>query len=373
MSESMEVQLASRSAVSRRRGFAPSSLAEFAELAKLMVRGGFAPRGMSQDAAVAIVIAGDEIGLGVTQSLQSIQYIQGRPTVYGDGVSALILSSGLLEGRKVEWLGQGDERTCVVTLKRRGVADPFIGSFSVRDAKKAGLANKDNWRQYEERMLYWRAFSFAARDGFADVLRGIAVREEVEDFNFKQEPVATEAKVVEVQADDEPRKEVKKLPAWAQKPSDMLNGGAGEEKAGADLVTEEDEIEEAAAQEPADEKMVSLKRGRGRPAGAKNKPKAPEKDVETKPAGDEKVSAGKDPELDAAVAKAKEVLAPSDTHRASQEQVRLLLQAVETAKKSVSDLKAYLKATYGVSRFDALTDRQCHDAWMHFESMAEPW
>ena len=53
-------------------------------------------------------------------------------------------------------------------------------SFSVADAKKAGLWSKSGpWTQYPRRMLQMRARSFALRDVFADVLKGTYSHEEM--------------------------------------------------------------------------------------------------------------------------------------------------------------------------------------------------
>src|SRR3546814_3344335 len=51
------------------------------------------------------------------------------------------------------------------------------------DAKKAGFAGKQGpWSQYPQRVRQMRARAWAIRDGFADVLKGIGIAEEVGDF-----------------------------------------------------------------------------------------------------------------------------------------------------------------------------------------------
>src|SRR3546814_15720497 len=51
------------------------------------------------------------------------------------------------------------------------------------DAKKAGRAGKQGpWSQYPQRMRQMRARAWAMRDGFAEVLKGIGIAEEVRDF-----------------------------------------------------------------------------------------------------------------------------------------------------------------------------------------------
>jgi hypothetical protein len=50
-------------------------------------------------------------------------------------------------------------------------------------AERAGLTRIEGpWQSYPERMLRMRARSWTMRDGFADVLRGVQLREEVEDY-----------------------------------------------------------------------------------------------------------------------------------------------------------------------------------------------
>ena len=74
-----------------------------------------------------------------------------------------------------------------------------MGEFSVEDAKRAKLWGKSGpWQQYPERMLLWRARSFAF-DLFSDALCGLYLKEELEsstDFNEKPPTQTPEYKVV---------------------------------------------------------------------------------------------------------------------------------------------------------------------------------
>jgi hypothetical protein len=58
-----------------------------------------------------------------------------------------------------------------------------ISKYSVEDAKRAGLWNKQGpWTQYPKRMLQMRARGFALRDAFPDVLKGLITVEEAQDY-----------------------------------------------------------------------------------------------------------------------------------------------------------------------------------------------
>jgi hypothetical protein len=81
------------------------------------------------------------------------------------------------------------------TIKRKG-EEPHTSTFSVEDAKKAGLLGKQGpWTQYPKRMLQMRARGFALRDKFSDALKGLIVKEEAQDYVLKD--------VVQAKADDE--------------------------------------------------------------------------------------------------------------------------------------------------------------------------
>jgi hypothetical protein len=71
--------------------------------------------------------------------------------------------------------------SAICTVKREGRSDPVTRSFSIEDAKRAGLWQKPGpWKDYPKRMLTMRARAFALRDAFPDVLAGLYLREEFE-------------------------------------------------------------------------------------------------------------------------------------------------------------------------------------------------
>lgn len=121
---------------------------------------------------------GAELGLKPLQSLQNLAVINGRPALWGDAVIALVLSSPVCE--YVNEDDDGETATCRV--KRKGGQEQ-VRTFSMEDAKRAGLAGKQGpWMQYPKRMRQMRARAFALRDVFPDVLRGMAVAEELQDM-----------------------------------------------------------------------------------------------------------------------------------------------------------------------------------------------
>jgi len=111
---------------------------------------------------------------------------------------ALVQASGLLESIREEVIDQSAtigrsasdsayvsvasktlNLKAICTVRREGRSEPVIGTFSVDDAKRAGLWQKPGpWTDYPNRMLTMRARAFALRDAFPDVLAGLYIREE---------------------------------------------------------------------------------------------------------------------------------------------------------------------------------------------------
>lgn len=130
------------------------------------------------------IMHGATVGLGPIAAVQSIALINGMPTIWGDGALALVERSGLLEDMIEQYEFDEEEGlTAICTMKRRHRPTPITNRFSIAMADQARLTQKEGpWKTYPQRMLRMRARSWALRDGFADVLRGLHIREELDDF-----------------------------------------------------------------------------------------------------------------------------------------------------------------------------------------------
>lgn len=125
---------------------------------------------------------GVEVGLMPQQALESISVINGRASMWGDAVLALVKNSPKEEWTN-EWIeGEGDSMIAYCETKRVNQAKTIKRSFSVEDAKKAGLWGTNTWAKYPKRMLSQRARGFTLRDAYPEVLNGIRVAEEEQDY-----------------------------------------------------------------------------------------------------------------------------------------------------------------------------------------------
>ena len=163
------------------RGFMnPASVKEGMELAAWIAKSDLAPRDY-KDKPQNVLIAmqmGLEVGLSPMQSIQNIAVINGRPSIWGDSMLALCQNHRDFESID-ENQSTNEKGVCIV--KRRGM-EPQTRTFTVEDAKKAGLWGKQGpWQTSPARMLKLRARAFALRDTFADALRGLQSAEEQRD------------------------------------------------------------------------------------------------------------------------------------------------------------------------------------------------
>lgn len=163
----------------------PQNLDQAMQLAEIMANSEMVPK-VYQGKAGNVLIAvqmGADLGFSPTQALQSIAVINGNPAVWGDGMRALVMSAPDLEDMR-EWYDD-KTKTAYCEIKRKlkgGKVATFQGSFSMEQAVNARLTDRQPWKQYPQRMQQWRAFGFAARDAFADRLKGIRLAEEVQDY-----------------------------------------------------------------------------------------------------------------------------------------------------------------------------------------------
>ena len=158
---------------------APTNMKEAMEFAGLLAKSDIVPKdyqGKPGNVLVAIQW-GMEIGLQPMQAMQNIAVINGRPSIWGDAMIALVRACHAFE--YITETQTDKEATCII--KRKGEPEA-VRTFSMDDAKRAGLTGKSGpWTQYPKRMMQMRARSWALRDVFPDVLKGMICAEEALD------------------------------------------------------------------------------------------------------------------------------------------------------------------------------------------------
>lgn len=176
----------------------PSNMSELKAFSESAAKTGFygAKNG---DQALLIAMTGRDLGLSYTAALRLIDIIDGKPAVRADGQVALVLSSGLAEFFDTT---VSTATECTVETKRKGGRGVRSLTFTIAEAKQAGLTGKQNWQKYPAAMLRARAKSALARDVYPEVLAGIYDPDElgssapVENDPAQMQPQATVRQVV---------------------------------------------------------------------------------------------------------------------------------------------------------------------------------
>lgn len=200
------------------QGLKPQSMPELFKLAEMVSMSELAPKnykGKPNDTAIAMMM-GLEVGLNPMQAIQNIAVINGKPSIWGDAMLALVQNHPSFNSIEESFNEQSMTATC--TVCRKG-GKPHTEFFSQKDAEQAGLWGRNTWKQYPKRMLAMRARGFALRNQFADALLGLMSAEEAGDMPSEEreinpvqpEQAAQQETVIEAYPQDEFDKN---LPKW---------------------------------------------------------------------------------------------------------------------------------------------------------------
>lgn len=138
--------------------------------------------------AVVKIAIGRDYGFSAAESMQHIELIQGRPSIAAHARAAKMKAAGY------SWkFLKFDASGCNIEVFDKKGERLGDASFTMEDAKRMGLADKDNWKKNPRNMLYCRAISNAQRWYAPEVLStSLASTEELVDESparFKPEPM----------------------------------------------------------------------------------------------------------------------------------------------------------------------------------------
>lgn len=157
-------------------GVALHTLAELERFGDIMAKSGMFNDIKTAAQAVVKIAYGKELGVPPITALTKIHFFTGKPTMSAEIMGSLIKNSGVWDYEPTE---MNDERVTIQFLKN---GRPFgqSSTFTMEDAKRAGVAGKDNWAKYPRNMLYARALSNGARWYCPHVIGGAYVPEELD-------------------------------------------------------------------------------------------------------------------------------------------------------------------------------------------------
>lgn len=161
--------------VSHTAAIEPQSMKELHALAACVATASLGTR-LTTEQALVLMMTGRDLGLSYAQSMRAFHIVNGKPVLSADAMVAVCLQSGkCVSFRTVE----STSERCTVEATRAG-QEPSTMTFSMEDAKRAGLLSNPTWAKYPAQMLRARAKSALARDLFPDVLLGLYDPDEVE-------------------------------------------------------------------------------------------------------------------------------------------------------------------------------------------------
>lgn len=124
--------------------------------------------------ALAVIMAGQELGLPPMTALREVVLIKGKVTLSAQLMLAMMKRGGV----RHTW-EHTDAKGATLTLQR-GEDAPFTSSFTIEDAQRAGIASH-MYKKWPAAMLRARCISAAARAYCPDLLMGVYVHGELDD------------------------------------------------------------------------------------------------------------------------------------------------------------------------------------------------
>lgn len=154
------------------------TLTEVRTMAEAAAQSGLFPGIKSPAAAFTLMMLCQAEGLHPITALRRYHIIDGKPGLKADAM----LGDFMTRGGTVTW-HKHDHEECSATFEAPGVGKPVDVSWTVADAKKAGLAGKPVWGSYTRQMLRARVISEGIRMTMPAIIAGLYTPEEVQAFD----------------------------------------------------------------------------------------------------------------------------------------------------------------------------------------------
>lgn len=139
----------------------------------------FVPKGMRRNApaVAAAILHGREVGFGPMTALAQTHVIEGRVSISAEAMRALVLQ----HGHHIR-IGEMSGGSCTIAGRRAGDDHWVTVTWTLEDARRAGLAAKNVWKSYPRQMLLARATTELLRAVFPDVIHGLMSTEELDEL-----------------------------------------------------------------------------------------------------------------------------------------------------------------------------------------------
>ena len=119
---------------------------------------------------LTVMKMGQELGVPPLEALNEIYVVNGRPSASGKLLAAMIWRAGHVIICDPSPTGATVKSYRKINGKYHEMPEV---TFTVEDAKRAQLWDKETYQQYPQAMMAWRAITLAARIHFPDVVSSI--------------------------------------------------------------------------------------------------------------------------------------------------------------------------------------------------------
>jgi hypothetical protein len=168
------------------------------EMAIALFDSGILPRTIPNAyAALAIIEKGRELGVPPMMALSNINMIEGKPSADAQIIAGLIYRD---HGDDALMVVETTAERATVQYKRRGWAEYREFSYTIEEARTAGLLNKNNWKNHPRAMLRARAITGAAHMAFQDTVGGLYTADELGSDGAAVEPIAIRATFTDIES-----------------------------------------------------------------------------------------------------------------------------------------------------------------------------
>jgi hypothetical protein len=157
----------------------------------------------NQDQAVALMLLAQSENAHPFSVCTQFDIIQGRPALKSSAALARFQAAG----GKIQWIERTDTKASAKFNHPSG--GDLVVTWTIEQAKAAGLTGKQTWVQYARAMLSARVLAEGVRAILPGCLNGIYLAEEVQDFDSKPRYAK---EVVELVHEAPDAKEVPSLP-----------------------------------------------------------------------------------------------------------------------------------------------------------------
>lgn len=131
----------------------------------------------SPEAALTLMLLCQAEGLHPIQALRQYHIIKGRPAMRADAMQAAFQNAG----GKIQWHERSDDKASA-TFSHPAGGDLTV-TWTIEQAKKAGLTNNPTWQKFPRAMLSARVTSEGCRAVYPAVVCGLYEPSEIMDFD----------------------------------------------------------------------------------------------------------------------------------------------------------------------------------------------